>query len=170
MRSRSTVPTTTTSGAFLIALAVHVAFFGALMRMSGSDSERARNVGFSGSAPQGSGGGLAMGSSAPPVGPSIPPDRAEPYLGRYRTISPNQPSIALLVTVVNDGVDHWSLMVQEGQLTPYKLVLVAPDSFVHQLNRRYRVVFVRRDSTVTAIELSGHGPARRGDKLLTRER
>jgi hypothetical protein len=112
--------------------------------------------------------GLATRRTAPRRGPSIPPDRAAEYLGRYRIVVPTEPDTDVLVTVVNDGgpgEDHWSLMAQVGDYALYKLVLVAPDSFVYQLDPNRHVVFVRRDGTVRALELSWRGRVHRGDRV-----
>jgi hypothetical protein len=79
----------------------------------------------------------------------------------------------VLVTVVNDGdirEDHWSLVVQEGEFSPYKLVPFASDSFVQQLDAGRRIVFLRLNNVVTAIELSGRGKVRRGVKVTAAER
>jgi hypothetical protein len=158
----------------LVSLAVHAAVVGALVWVSSArESEPARDPGFFGTAPRESSSGLATRRPAPPIGPSIPPDRAIEYLGRYRIVSPGQPDTELLVTVVNDGgieEDHWSLVLQEGEFAPYKLVPFAADSFAHQLDREQRIVFWRSDSAVTAIELSGRGRMRRGVKVLAAER
>lgn len=158
----------------LVSLAVHAAALGALVWMgSASRSEPAQDPGFFGTAPRESSSGLTTRRPAPPIGPSIPPDRALEYLGRYRVVSPHQPDTDLLVTVVNDGgiaEDHWSLVLQEGELAPYKLVPLSADSFVQQLDRERRIVFLRLNSAVTAIELSGRGRMRRGVKVLAAER
>jgi hypothetical protein len=74
---------------------------------------------------------------------------------------------------VNDGdigEEHWSLVLQEGELASYKLIPLAADSFVQQLDPGRRIVFLRVDSAVTAIELSGRGRVRRGVKVLAAER
>jgi len=161
-------------GPALVSLAVHAAVVGALVWVSSArESEPAQDPGFFGTAPRESSSGLATRRSLPPIGPSIPPDRAIEYLGRYRIVSPGQPDTDLLVTVVNDGdirEDHWSLMLQEGEFAPYKLVPFAADSFAHQLAPQRRIVFLRLDGAVTAIELSGRGGIRRGVKVLAAER
>jgi hypothetical protein len=157
----------------LVSLAIHAAVLGALVWMgAASGSKPAKDPGFFGTAPRESSSGLTTRRPALPIGPSIPPDQAIEYLGRYRMVSPRQPDTDLLVTVVNDGdiEDHWSLMLQEGEFAPYKLVPSAVDSFVQQLDPERRVVFLRRNSAVTAIELSGRGTMRRGVKVPAAER
>jgi hypothetical protein len=150
----------------LISLAVHGAIVAALLWMgTGGDSGPAADPGFFGTASGESTQGLATKRSPPPAGPSVPPDRAADYLGTYRLVAAIPPDTNVVVTVVNDGDvghDHWSLMVQEGEGAAYKLVLVAPDSFVHQLDRRRHIAFARVDGAVTSIEFSGVGPVRRG--------
>lgn len=158
----------------LISLGVHAAIVGALLWMStAGGSDAVENPGVFGTATETSMHGLGVGRAAPPTGPSIPPDLAAQYVGTYRLGVPDEPEADLRVTVVNDGdigAEHWSLMAQEGDGTPYKLIFTAADSFVHQLDARRHIVFQRENAAVTSVELSGAGRVRHGQRLGRTER
>ena len=74
----------------------------------------------------------------------------------------------MIVSHVKDDIEHWSLLVHEGDRYPYKLVPVAPDSFVQQLSPTRRFVFARRGNAVVAIEVHYRGAIRRAEKALPR--
>jgi len=156
-----------TRSAFLISVAVHGAIVGAFLWLSASNQVRPVSDRSSpGNAPQGVADGAGILTLAPPLGPSLSPTQAAPYLGRYIVASPGRPDAELRVTLERNGEDHWSLRISEGQLLPNTLIPVGPDSFVSRLNQEFRVAFVRHDTLVTALDLSWNGVVRRGVKVL----
>jgi hypothetical protein len=113
----------------------------------------------------GSVGGLAAERPKPPLGPSLSPDEAKDYVGRYSVENPGRPNVEMLIGHVHDAKEHWSLLIDEGNRYPYMLIPIARDSFSYQLDSARRVVFVRRDTAVVAIELHSRGEFRRGAKV-----
>lgn len=92
--------------------------------------------------------------AAPPVGPSLRPDEAAGYVGRYVWRSSSLGTRILDVHLINDGeTEHWSLAVVENQGPLRTLIPVAPDSFAFQLAPEQKVLFRRVGDSVTSVSI-----------------
>ena len=149
---------------WLVSVAIHALLIAVIIWVTvPRQSGESRELGFYGDAYESPGGMGSLGVK-PPLGRSVSAAEANDYVGQY-SIGYERRHVPATVSRINDGGDHWSLLVEQIDLSPYKIIPVAGDTFVHQMIPGRRIVFVRGDSGVTGIELHIRGTIRRGAKI-----
>jgi hypothetical protein len=150
------LPSKSYAKAFGISVGIHGALLAiVVLGFAGHSLIQSRNpqAGTIGNAPRNGTGGL-VSVAAPPAGPSLNPDSAAGYVGRYSWNSPGQAMRVFDVQLINDGETvHWSLAIVENQGTLRTLVPVARDTFAFQLAPEHKVLFRRVGGSVTSLTI-----------------